>query len=615
MGDEPKRSVFDERGEELVPEDDAIIGRVFRLSLLVVLLGVLVVAVVLWWSGRQAASAVVLQKRLGDVPGLDSSLPGLPAIPFSDVTVASGVDFRHVTGGRGEKLLPETMGSGVAFLDHDGDGDQDLLLVNSMPWGGRGDITAALYRNDGRGRFEDVTAASGLDVSLYGMGVAVADYDADGDVDVYLTALGPNVLLRNDGGSFSDVTAESGVAGEPDVWSSSAGFIDHDRDGDLDLFVCNYVRWSREIDLELNFTLNGRDRAYGPPTNYEGLHPYLFRNEGDGTFRDVSQEAGVRVTNPRTGTPAAKALGVAFADLDGDGYPEIVVANDTTQNFLFHNRGDGTFEEIGAVAGMGFDAGGNATGAMGIDVADYLDAARYAVAIGNFANEMSSFYVAGEEGSLRFSDEAPGAGIGSPSRIVLSFGLFFFDADLDGRVDLLQANGHLEDAIAEVQASQRYRQPAQLFWNAGADARTTFVELPAERTGDLTRPIVGRGAAYADIDGDGDLDVVLTQSGDRPLVLRNDQRLGHHWVRVVLHGRGANRDGIGAWIELTAAGRVQRRQVMPTRSYLSQVELPVTFGLGASTLVDSLRVIWPDGTAQQVEPVQVDATLRIVQPG
>ncbi len=592
----------------LVPEDDAIIGRALRWSAAaVVVLGIGVVGSWIWLH-RDAGQEPVRAKEVGTVPDLAGAADQMPNVHFTDVTEAVGIRFVHGNGGRGNKLLPETMGSGVAFLDYDEDDDEDLLFVDSgagpgdrSPAGGSG---LALYRNDG-GRFTDATSAAGLNIPFYGMGVAVADYDGDGDRDLFVTALGPNHLFRNDGDRFTEVTSAAGVAGAADTWSSSAGFVDYDRDGDLDLFVCNYVRWTRAIDMELNFTLNGRDRAYGPPTNYEGSWSELFRNEGNGRFTDVSAAAGIRVDNPLNGRPMGKALALAIADADGDGWPDIFVANDTVQNFLFHNKRDGTFEEIGAVAGVGFDGSGNATGAMGIDAAFYRNDDQLAVAIGNFANEMTSFYVA-QNRDMRFTDEAVGEGVGAPSRLFLTFGLFFFDYDLDGRLDLLQSNGHLESEIQQVQASQTYRQPAQLFWNAGPTSRSCYSEVPRDRTGDLSRPIVGRGAAYSDFDGDGDLDVVLTANNDRPLLLRNDQALGHHWLRVRLVGTGANRDAIGAWVELTAAGIRQRKQVMPTCSYLSQVELSLTFGLGRSERIDSIRVIWPDGVEQTVEPGPVD---------
>ncbi len=508
------------------------------------------------------------------------------------------------------------MGGGVAFFDFDADGDQDLLFVNSTDWPGRTAAgkkapTSALYRNDGSGRFEDVTAGSGLDVSLYGMGVAVGDYDADGRVDVFITALGENRLFRNAGsGKFEDVTARAGVAGERAAWSTAATFLDFDNDGDLDLFVGNYVRWSKEIDFEVNYQLIGIGRAYGPPSNFEGADPYLYRNEGNGSFTDVSAAAGLEVRNPATNRPMAKVLGAMPVDVDADGWTDIVVANDTVQNFLFQNHGNGSFEEIGAMTGVGFDRDGTATGAMGIDAAYYRGDDTLAIAIGNFANEMTSFYVS--QGSpLVFTDEAIPEGIGPASRQRLKFGLVFFDYDLDGRLDLLEANGHIEDEINQVQPSQHYEQPPQLFWNCGGECPRTFVEIPAETLGDFSRALVGRGVSRADIDADGDADVVITQLGRAPVLLRNEQQLGRHWLRVKLTQDGPNRDALGARVELTSGGLRQRALITPSRSYLSQVELPATFGLGEATTVDSLRVIWPDGVAQDVEVPRVDTLLTV----
>jgi hypothetical protein len=505
----------------------------------------------------------------------------------------------------------------VAFLDYDGDGDQDLLFVNSDRWPDKPadpPATMALYRNDGTGRFDDVSATTGLDVSFYGQGVAVGDYDDDGDSDLFLTALGRNRMYRNDGGRFRDVTDEAGVAGDPEAWSTSAGFFDYDNDGDLDLFVCDYVKWSREIDLQLNFTLNGTDRAYGPPKQYEGTYSHLYRNEGDGAFRDVSEETGIRVVNPATGHAVGKALAVTFVDSDRDGWIDIFVSNDTVQNFAFRNLDGRRFEELGAASGVGFDNLGNATGAMGIDVADYDNSGILGIGIANFANQHTSLYVQ-QDHPWQFVDTSNAVGIGSPSRLKLTFGLFFFDYDLDGRLDLLQASGHLENEINQIQPSQHYRQPAQLFWNCGTAARSCFAAVVEQQMGDLAKPVVGRGASYADIDGDGDLDVVIAQTGGPPMLLRNDQRLGHHWLRVRLVGATANRDAIGAEIELHAGDLVERRQVMPTRSYLSQVELPVTFGLGSHETIDSLVVRWPDGHTQRIEAPAVDTNLEILQDG
>ncbi len=604
--------------EEYVPVDDAVIGRAFRWSVVVFVgVGVLVVGVLLWSNRETEQSAKVVDKDPGAIENVAQPTETAPSVKFTDITAAAGLDFKHATGATGEKLLPETMGAGAAFFDYDDDGDQDILFVNATHWPDTLVATApptlALYRNDGAGVFTNATNGSGLDISFYGMGVAVGDFDNDGQVDVYITAVGANHLFHNDGGYFRDVTDEHDVAGGDTTWSSSAGFFDYDNDGDLDLFVCNYVQWSREKDIEVNYTLNGRDRAYGPPTNYLGSHPTLYRNDGEMGFTDVSAEAGLEVRNAATELPVAKSLAVAPIDLDGDGWIDIIVANDTTQNFMFHNQGDGTFAEKGAESGMAFDNMGGATGAMGIDSAFFRNDESLAVAIGNFANEMTSFYVS--QGELLFSDGTIAEGIGSPSRVSLTFGLFFFDYDLDGRLDLLQTNGHLEETINEIQSSQHYHQSPQLFWNAGPGSRTGFAVVPAEALGDLATPIAGRGATYADIDGDGDLDVLLTQVGDRPLLVRNDQDLGRHWLRIKLEGTTDNRDGIGAWIELTADGRLHRRQVMPTRSYLSQVELPVTFGLDDAASIESIRVLWPGGDIQDVDAtnLEVDSLLTIRQ--
>ncbi|HEY5656445.1 MAG TPA: CRTAC1 family protein [Myxococcota bacterium] len=604
------------RDEDLVPADDRIIGRAFRGSLAALAAGALVAGLALYALREPAQPPEAVESLPFEAPRpMPESPPELPAVHFTDVTRDAGIRFVHENGAAGEKLLPETMGAGVAFLDYDGDGDQDLLFVNSRRWpGAEGPATPpALYRNDGAGRFEDVTARAGLDVSLYGQGVAIGDYDGDGRVDVFLSALGPNRLFRNLGGRFEDVTARAGVAGEAQAWSTSAGFFDYDGDGDLDLFVCNYVRWSREIDLDLAFTLNGVDRAYGPPKLYEGTHSVLYRNDGDGEFSDVSEEAGIRIENPATGHPMGKALALTFADADRDGDLDVFVANDTVQNFVFRNESDGTFSELGAQSGFGFDNNGAATGAMGIDAVDFDNRGVLGVGVGNFANETSSFYV--QQGDpWHFVDVANAHGIGSPSRLRLSFGLFFFDYDLDGRLDLLQTNGHLDDEINEIQPSQTYRQAAQLFWNCGGAGRGCFSVVADERLGDLGLPIVGRGAAYGDVDGDGDLDVALTQAGGPALLIRNDQALGHHWLRVRLVGGNGNRDAIGASLELRAGGTTQRRQVMPTRSYLSQVELPVTFGLGAAKRVEALRITWPDGSVQDFAPPGVDRAIQIEQP-
>ncbi|HRI14066.1 MAG TPA: CRTAC1 family protein [Verrucomicrobiota bacterium] len=611
-----------DESEELVNADDAVVGRAFRNSLVA-----LIVLVVLGGAGylvfkpKKAAPRNQVTALAAPVAA-ERPVAQVPKASFADVTTESGIKFVHETGAYGDKLLPETMGGGVAFFDFDSDGDADLLFVNSTQWPGKlpasqKPATSALYRNDGRGHFTDVTAGSGLDVPLYGMGVAIGDYDNDGKPDVLLTTVGGARLFHNEGGGkFADVTQSAGVGGDPKDWSTAATFFDLDNDGDLDLFVANYVRWSKEIDAEVGYKIDGTHRAYGPPMNFQGAFPHLYRNNGKGKFTDVAPTAGVQVKNAATGVPTAKSLGVAPIDVDKDGWIDLAVANDTVQNHLFRNRHDGTFEEIGALSGFAFDSYGNVRGAMGIDASRFTKDGHVAFAIGNFANEMTAFCVeqpkAPGSKDLLLADESIAWGIGGPSRDPLKFGIFFFDYDLDGRADLLSANGHLEEEISKIQHGQRYRQAAQLFWNAGDSG---FVTVSTNQAGaDLFRPIVGRGSAYADIDGDGDQDVVLTQVGGPPLLLRNDQALGHHFVRLKLVGTKSNRDATGAWVELVSNGKKQWRQVMPTRSYLSASEPVVTFGLGPDTKVDSAEVHWPSGTRQKLAHVDLDRQSVVEEP-
>ncbi len=586
--------------------DDQIIGVAFRASLLVILT-VIVIASLAWWylqpqpETPDIKSTPILLPHRREIPNVR-----IPNVPFLDITAEAGIDFVHENGAAGEKLLPETMGGGCGFLDIDHDGDQDIILVNGSQWPwdtntGSKSSLVNIYLNDGTGRFKNTTEGSGLDVSGYGTGLACADIDGDGHTDLFISCVGPDRLYRNLGNlQFEDITEKAGVSGPQDTWSTSCGFIDINNDDDLDLFVCSYVEWSRDSDRSQDFRLVGGERAYGRPQNFAGTFARLYLNNGSGTFTDISQPAGIQIRNPATNNPLAKSLGVTFEDFDDDGWMDIIVANDTVQNFLFHNKQDGTFEEIGGLAGVAFDIEGKARGAMGIDVSHFRNDRDIGILIGNFANEMTALYVSGGE-QLQFRDDAILNGLGPPTRLELTFGVAFVDIDLDGRLDVISANGHLEEDINRVQKTQTYQQPPRLYWNCGIEHTTEFLPVPASHTGeDFARPMVGRSLAIADIDNDGDVDVLLTASGGSPRLLRNDQHTGHHWIRLKLSDNSNNQGAIGAKVVLTREKKdgsmeVQTRRVNPTRGYQSQSELPVTFGLGENKDTGTITIYWQNG--------------------
>ncbi len=518
---------------------------------------------------------------------------------FTDVTTAAGIRFRHVSGAAGKKFLPETLGSGAAFLDIDSDGWQDLLFVNSRAWAARSGAPSypALYRNNHDGTFTDVTRKAGLAVEMYGLGVSAADYDNDGRVDIYITCLGPNRLFHNAGnGVFTDVSARAGVGDAG--FSTSAAWLDYDRDGKLDLFVANYVQWTPETDLHC--TLNGKTKSYCTPESYKGQSPTLYRNNGNGTFENVTRKAGVY-------DPTAKSLGIALLDYNADGHLDLFVANDTQPNRLYQNTGKGTFTDVGMTAGVAFNEAGVARAGMGVDAADYDGSGRQSLIIGNFSNEMMALY--SNEGTGLFIDEAPTSTIGKASLLTLTFACFFFDFDLDGLLDIFAANGHVADDIGSVQPRVSYAQPAHLFRNGGGKK---FEEVTPASGAALRRPVVARGAAYGDYDNDGDLDLIVTANNGPARLLRNDGGNRNHAVRVRAVGTTSNRDAIGARIRVTLDDRTSKWGMVKTASsYLSQSELPVTLGLGSRTTIQSVEVTWPSGRKETVTGVRADESITI----
>ncbi len=522
-------------------------------------------------------------------------------VTFTDATAAAGIRFRHTNGAFGKKYLPETMGAGAAFLDVDRDGWQDVFIVNSTRFPGRPEAPGypALFRNNGNGTFTDVTAAAGLRVEMYGMGVSAADYDNDGLVDLYVTALGKNRLFRNRGGlRFTDVTDRAGVGDT--AFSTSAAWFDYNRDGRLDLFVANYVEWSPEKDLFCS--LDGTSKSYCTPESYRGHSSTLYRNTGNGTFENVTRAAGIE-------DRAGKALGVALIDHDNDGWLDVVVAHDTQPNRLYRNLRNGRFTDVGLMAGIAFNEAGVARAGMGIDAADYDGSGRQSVVIGNFSNEMMALYR--NEGNGLYIDEAPIGAVGKASLLTLTFGAFFFDYDLDGLMDIFAANGHVADNIERVQPAVRYAQPPHLFRNAGAGR---FEEVTGRMGADMRRPLVARGAAYADYDRDGDLDVLVTANNGPARLLRNDGGNRQRWIRVLVEGTRSNRDGIGTRVQALVNGKSGPWAMVKTgSSYCSQSELPVTLGLGREQRISGLRITWPDGRVETIGPLESNRMVTVTE--
>ncbi len=524
-----------------------------------------------------------------------------PGFRLVDVTARAGIDFRHTSGARGGKLLPETLGAGCAFLDYDGDGWPDILLVNGRDWAGpaRRRSTLRLYRNNRNGTFTDVTRAAGLDVELYGMGVAVGDFDNDGFPDVLVTCVGQNRLFRNTGkGTFVDVTKASGLDGRLG-FSTSALWVDIDRDGHLDLFVCNYVKWTPEHDVFCS--LDGRQKAYCTPEAYRGDTCWLFRNRGNGTFEDVTASSGIFDSS-------SKALGVTMLDYDQDGWPDLFVANDTQPNKLYRNLRNGTFRDVGLEAGVALSEDGKARAGMGTDAGDFDNSGRAGLVVTNFDNEMVGLYRPERTGTFRDVARQSGVGIASLNR--LGFGCGFADLDLDGALDLVVVNGHIDDTVRSIRGNVGYAQAPQLFLNQGAGR---FRDVAAAVGPDFARPRVGRGLAFADFDRDGDVDLLMTTNNGPAVLFRTDVTTGHRSLRLRLRGTRSNRDAIGATVRIVHGGSTQSRMVKSGSSYLSQSELPVTFGVGRRDRVDRVVIAWPSGRTEEFANVATGRAYEAVE--
>jgi hypothetical protein len=542
----------------------------------------------------QPAAATIAQ------PASEKPRPSGP-IEFVDVTAQAGIHFKHNSGAFGKKYLPETMGSGVCFLDYDNDGWQDIFFVNSMDWPEHknGKSYPALYHNNHDGTFTEVTREAGLAIESYGLGCAVGDYDNDGLEDLYLTTVGSNHLFHNLGnGKFADVTAKAGVASPG--FSASAVWFDYDNDGKLDLFVTHYIEWSVEKDQYCS--LDNKNKSYCTPQTYKGESSRLYHNKGNGIFEDVTKRAGLL-------DPSSKALGVALLDYDNDGWMDLFVTNDTEPNKLYHNNHDGTFTDVGVNVGVAFSDSGRVRAGMGTDAADIDGSGFPSVVIGNFTNESMALYRS--DGSGLFTDESVSSGVSQMTTQSLTFGCFFVDYDLDGFLDIVAANGHVSDDIAVVQPTLRYAQPAGVYRNIG---NRKFEDVSGKLGRAFQKAVVARGLAYADFDNDGDLDLVITANNGPARLLRNENANQNDVLRVKLIGTKSNRDAIGAKVTLsTGSGTTLTRMVKGGSSYLSQSELPLTFGLGKPGNAKSLRlqIVWPSGRRESIADIKPNQFVTI----
>ena len=518
---------------------------------------------------------------------------------FIDVTAEAGIAFKHINGASDRKFYLETMGSGAAFLDYDNDGDLDLYIVNGAPLPGfeTTDLpTNILYQNNGNGRFSDVTAAAGVGDTSYGMGCVAADYDNDGDADLYITNFGENLLYRNNGDStFTDVTTHAGV-GNGEKWSSSCAFVDYDHDGNLDLYVVNYLDY--DIGKDRDWHDSRGQRIYSNPQVYAGISDTLYRNNGNGTFTDVTRQAGVYNND-------GKGLGVTCGDYDNDGRIDIYVANDTTPNFLYRNAGGGRFVDIGPFAGAAYNEHGVSEGGMGVDFGDYNNDGALDIFVTNFSNETNTLYHNTADGAL--IDFTNIAGLGEVSFLKLAFGTKFFDANNDGALDLFVANGHLYPTESD---ALEYAQTDQLFINTGDG---TFAEA-SDRSGEyFSTKRVGRGAAFGDYDNDGDTDLFVVNLNQEGTLLRNEGGNNHNWLMIQTVGTKSNRDGIGARVEVITRSHSQMKEVQAGSSYLSGHDLRLLFGLGTETIAETVKIIWPSGIEQTLVDVEANQMLVITE--
>ena len=520
-------------------------------------------------------------------------------IQFRDITTQAGIHFTHNNGAFGKKWLPETMGPGCAFIDYDNDGYPDIILINGEDFPGHphaGATTPKLYHNNHDGTFTDVTKKAGLAIPLYGMGVAVGDYDNDGYDDLFVTAYGQNHLFRNNhNGTFTDVTKKAGLTTPPE-FSASAAWVDYDRDGHLDLLVANYVDWSPAKDRYCS--MDGKTKSYCTPETYPGASVRLWHNNGNGTFTDVTKKAGLY-------DPSSKSLGIAILDANQDGWPDIAISNDTQPNKLYINNRNGTFTEQGVAAGIAYSDDGVARAGMGIDAADYDRSGYPGLLVTNFSNQMLALYH--NERNGLFVDTAPSSEIGRSSLLTLGFGCFFFDYDLDGWPDFYVADGHLDDSIERIQQRIRFAEPPHLYHNLAGKG---FQDVAASMGPSFDAPRVARGAAYGDINNDGAPDIVITTNAG-PASLFLNQGTTNHALRIKLVGTKSTRDGIGAVVSVQSATTFQKQMLRSGSSYLSASELILTFGLGSSTKADSIEVRWPSGAVDHLSNLAADQIITI----